>query len=274
MKLNKRLNKYSVPEELLFIAELDKEYSAKYKYDRLLGANINFEDYRYFDTPLDVIPFGSTGGDGIHFGFLTDYSKCESLDNAYIVCVSPMDFDKPISLLSRNIREFLGLWIAVGDPSFMDYFKYCSSEDQFNDSLKDHEKDLHERSLKLEPYFNIVRNKYRIEPITNVYQYLLTVQQNRYDEVVLTTQDGIGVVSYSTNSCNHTSYKITRDGRYNLNEISEFLSSCSIESKLALIRDLQLNYVLNDEFKLKEMIYRELLKDNFVDEASNLLREL
>lgn len=272
--LKKTIGRYSVPEELLFISELDKEYSTRYKYDSLLGAYIDFEDNnRYFNTPLDVIPFGWTGGDGIHLGFLTDYSKCESLDNAYIVCVSPMDFDKPVAILSRNIRELLGLWIAVGDPSFMDYFKYCNSEDEFNNFIMKHEEHLYERSLKLSPYFDILIKQNNIEPITNVYQYLLSVQQTRYDEVVLPTQDGIGVVRYTSNSRGHTTYKITKDGRYNLDEISEFLSSCTVESKLALIRDLQLNYVLSDEVKLKELIYEELLKHNFVEEAKHLSRD-
>lgn len=81
-------------------------------------------------------------------------------------------------------------------------------------------------------------------------------------------------MSYTSNSFGHTSYKITKGGNYNLDEICEFISSCSVESKLALIRDLQLNYVLWDEYDLKELIYRELLKDNFVDEVNNLSRNL
>lgn len=187
--LRKTLGRYSVPEELILISELDKEYSAIHKYDSLLDAYIGFGHERYFNTPLDVIPFGWTGGDGIHLGFLTDYSKCESLDEAYVVCVSPMDFDKPVAILSRNIREFLGLWIAVGDPSFMNYFKYCTSEDQFNNFLMEHERELYDRSVKLEPYFNVVQQHFQIEPITNVYQYLFDLQQIRYDEVVKPTQD-------------------------------------------------------------------------------------
>ncbi len=272
--LNKTLGRYVVPEELILISELDIEFSTLHKYDSLLGATIHFGDGRYFNTPLDVIPFGWTGGNGIHLGFLTDFSTCKTLDDAYVVCVSPMDFDKPVTILSRNIRELLGLWIATGDPSFMDYFKHCTSEEQFNHFLKKNERDLYERSKKLEPYFQIIQQHFDIEAIPDVYQYLLKLQQRRCEEVVLQTQDGLGVVSYTSGQSHHSSYKITKEARYDMDEISVFLSTSSIESKLALIRDLQLNYVLWDEYDLKEIIYHELMTDGFEEEATILKRDL
>ncbi|GMK38071.1 hypothetical protein PCCS19_11250 [Paenibacillus sp. CCS19] len=272
MLMNK-IGKYSVPEELLFLSELDKQYSSIYEHDSLLGAYISLNNFRYSITPLDVIPFGRTGVDGIHLGFLTDYSQCDALDNAYIVCVSPMDFEKPISILSRNIRELLALWIAVGDPCLMDAYKYYSREDQFNKFLRKHEKGLYERSIKLEPYFDMFIQQFDIEPITDVYQYLHSVQQMRHEEKVLPTLDGLGVIRCTSNSGGHKPYTVTQNGTYKVDEISEYLSGCSMETKLALIRDLQFHHALSDE-NLVDFIYRELLKDNLVDEANNLLRDL
>jgi hypothetical protein len=59
-------------------------------------------NFRYFITPPDLITFISTGGDGIHFGFLTDFGQVEDLEEAYIVCVSPTN-DPPLKIVARNL---------------------------------------------------------------------------------------------------------------------------------------------------------------------------
>lgn len=70
-----------------------------------LGFYIDF-DHHYSITPLDVIPFAGTGGNGIHFGFLTDFGNAKDLENAPIVLISPSN-DPPLKLVANNIKDFL-----------------------------------------------------------------------------------------------------------------------------------------------------------------------
>src|SRR4051812_6794650 len=91
--------KYSIPKSLDKLITLEKQlnHEGVLNYGGLLGYYFSYEgiDSRYLNTPLDLISFARPGVDGIHYGFLTDFGQVKNLETAYIVRVSPMDFDDP-----------------------------------------------------------------------------------------------------------------------------------------------------------------------------------
>lgn len=100
--------KYAVPETVRGLFEFEQELRAEdLSLDFNLGLIMTQEDIRYMSTPPDVIPFASCGVDGIHYGFLTDFGLVADLEQAYIVCVSPMNMDQEVWIVAANIHEFL-----------------------------------------------------------------------------------------------------------------------------------------------------------------------
>lgn len=66
----------------------------------------------YYSSPADSIVFANTGMDGIHYSFLTDFGIHTNLEQAPIICVSPMDFDNCVRIVARNLYEFFELHFA------------------------------------------------------------------------------------------------------------------------------------------------------------------
>ena len=63
----------------------------------------------YFCTPVNSVTFGSTGGDGVHFGFLRSRSNTREP----IVMTVPMS-DVQNIVLAENFHEFLQLGYHTG----------------------------------------------------------------------------------------------------------------------------------------------------------------
>ncbi len=109
IKLN--YGKYGIPDTLKLIIDLQNDLNKAgfLPYGDLLGYYFSLEGLksRYLNTPLDVIAFARPGVDGIHYGFLTDFGSVKDLETAYIVRVSPMDFDDPVKIVSRNLLDFM-----------------------------------------------------------------------------------------------------------------------------------------------------------------------
>jgi hypothetical protein len=116
----KPLGRYREPASLRALRGL-RDRCAKDGLDfELIGLRLpNGEDYRYPDTPPDLLPFACTGGDGIHFGVLTDFGTARALDRAPIVCVSPTN-DPAVTLVAANIKEFLAVVCRLGDAEALD----------------------------------------------------------------------------------------------------------------------------------------------------------
>jgi hypothetical protein len=118
--------KYEVPPTLNTLIKLEKELDHEgYSMWEVLGFTFEDSHYRYFNTPSDVVVFAMTGGDGIHYGFLTDYGTAADLENAPIVEVSPMSFDRPVKVVANNLKEFIR--IAMLDSSML-YMEYANEE--------------------------------------------------------------------------------------------------------------------------------------------------
>ena len=66
----------------------------------------------YTSTPRNSLTFASTGGDGVHYGFLVGSQFKES--DPPIVMTVPMNFDLPNVIVGENLEEFLALGCRAG----------------------------------------------------------------------------------------------------------------------------------------------------------------
>lgn len=90
-----------------------------------LGFYGGYYHSEYGNTPWDVIAFGWTGGDGVHYGFLTEFGAVIDLNEAPIVNVTPMGGDEAGVVIANNIREFLSI-IAIDNS--LEYYSFENEE--------------------------------------------------------------------------------------------------------------------------------------------------
>jgi hypothetical protein len=70
------------------------------------------ERWGYEATPLNSVTFGSTGGDGVHFGFL--HVDGEKRDDGPIVMTVPMAFERPNIVVAETLSEFVRIGCRSG----------------------------------------------------------------------------------------------------------------------------------------------------------------
>lgn len=233
---------------------------------------IEAERFAYDVTPYDVITFASTGMDGIHFGLLTDFGTVSDLENAFVVCISPMDFGDHIKIVARNIMEFMGLVCTMKGATAISNFILFQEEASYVDYLKElKQQEDDEYTEKANYIIAKLRSTIKCQLIDDVYDYVeKKVTTQRKNQIILPTLDGIGITPVETNNCNHTIYKLERDMEINLNEVRSFFNHSTSESKLAFIRDAQFTFLMPDEQELKELVINELLKLGLTDDAERL----
>jgi hypothetical protein len=109
------ISNYQIPETLKKLKTLDNILQEQYQssLDDYLGFNLidqdEEEDFRYDCTPVDALVFATTGMGGDHFVFNTKKGTIENLEEAPIIFIQPMDFEKPNKLVARNIKDLLSL---------------------------------------------------------------------------------------------------------------------------------------------------------------------
>lgn len=94
--MGNNFGKYYLPPTLRRLIDLQKVLDDPEQFYIGLNFYLSLENFRYFNTPSDVVVFGNIGVDGVHYGFLTDYGTVTDLEAAPIVCVCPMDFERPL----------------------------------------------------------------------------------------------------------------------------------------------------------------------------------
>ncbi|WP_336866250.1 hypothetical protein [Peribacillus frigoritolerans] len=239
-----------------------------------LSLFLEFDFSPYENTPYDVITFASTGCDGIHFGFLTDFGTVSDLENAFVVCISPMDCDSHIKIVARNIREFVNLVCTMKDALTISNFNIQEEEGQYIRLLKEL-KQVEPEDEEFEENANYVVEKIIAtlgsELIEDVYHYVeRKVRTEREQQTILPTFDGLGIIPVESVTSNHILYKLEKDMKINLEEVKSFFNSATTESKLAFIRDAQFTYLISDEIELKELVINEMIKLGLNDEVGRL----
>ena len=270
MQIN--FGKYDVPQTLQTLIELEKELGDSEHFYDGLHFYLSLTDFRYFNTPSDVIVFGYIGADGIHYGFLTDYGSVSDLEEAPIVCVCPMDFDQPTRIIAKNLREFLRV-NCTDDPLFYNYF---ANEDRYVAFKKEQEVEHASYPPSEQQLSNQARIKNFLEEniqmpiIENPYDYIQTVRLARQKMVRINTQDGLGVITPLLAHETHMPFEIHKDIDLDLAALNAYFSTAPKPSQYAIYRDIQLHYVLSDEPQLEKIVLESMLNIGLIDEAKRL----
>lgn len=272
MEMKRNFGKYDVPPTLQLLIDLEKELgTCEHFYDGL-HFYLALSDFRYFNTPCDVIVFGNTGVDGIHYGFLTDYGAVSELEEAPIVCVCPMDFDQPTRIIAKNLREFLrinGTDDALFYNDFVNEDGYLTFKagQEVNHALQP----LSQRQLSNQRRIqNFLEENIQMPFVPNPYRSIQTLRMQRQEKVSINTQDGLGVIAPNFAYETHSPFEINKDMALDLTALQAYLLAAPIPSQYALFRDIQLHYVLADEPLLRKIVLESMVTIGLIDEANRL----
>ena len=272
------LGAYSKPEMVKQLESIQKHDGSW----ESLGFYIEF-NHHYSTTPLDVIPFAGTGGDGIHFGFLTDFGNVKDLDKAPIVCVSPMN-DPPVKLVSQNLRDFLRLVITVGNAEFLneDYankeevtirlmkWDKVSEVDGYGhplppDKIFQMKQRITETLKARVEKINLIKSQFQMEEMPDVYKYIKDLRLARQAEITIETADNIGIIYLEeTMPITEFDYRI-KDS----DSVSGYLEKASKAQRLKFYRDATYHYILSKDYDydIQKVIIKALRNDGFKREA-------
>ena len=274
--------KYKKPELLQKLEEYQKTKGQTWEW---LGFYIEY-DHHYSVTPLDVIPFAGTGGDGIHFGFLTDFDTITDLENAPIVCVSPSN-DPPIKLVAKNLTDLLRLVVAIGEAEFLDedyetdeevktrlqaWDKVSETDWQGKPLPKNEIEQMKQRNAEIQEgriqLAKILKDQFQINPMQNVSQYIKDLRASRQQEITIVTSDDIGI-KYQTVKFNIDGFDYSNKDN---SQVKDYLNKASEPERLKFYRDATYHYILSKEYDtdIKKTIMESLTKDGYKREAQIL----
>ncbi|RFU70402.1 hypothetical protein D0469_07375 [Peribacillus saganii] len=245
-----------------------------------LGLNFypSLANYRYFNTPCDVVVFGNMGVDGVHYGFLTDFGTVTDLEAAPIVCVCPMDFERPTRIVANNLTEFLRVNLtdsALFYNKFDSDGNYLAAREQWVEEASNSPYQPSENDkLVLERVTKFLMENLKFPIIDNAYLYVQNVDQERQKNVTIQTEDGLGVTTPLLKGEKYIPFPIQKHAEPDLKLFKEYLYSAPVASRLALFREIQLNYVLQDHQELHGIVIEAMINMDLADEAKRLSEDI
>lgn len=268
--------KYSIPKRLNELIAIQKQANDQSleNYGDLLGFYFSHEgiDTRYLNTPLDAIAFARPGVDGIHYGFLTDFGQVEDLHEAYIVRVTPMDFEDPVQIVARNINDFVRLICYY--PSAINLLHIYSTKAKIEQFLNEYPIITKEMILNNEEYRvqQILLDALQLEPIDNIEKYFHEIQQERQQETVLPTLDGIGITNRqgASDEVSHSLFHFEHVDQLTLIQVETFFNHATYEAKLAFLHDAQSKHLIFDNVDVKHFLKEQLRNMQLLDEAERI----
>lgn len=275
MRIN--FGKYHVPPTLQKLIDLHEELDDAEQFYRGLHFYLALGGFRYFNTPCDVIVFGNIGMDGIHYGFLTDFGFVPDLEMAPIVCISPMDFDRPTRIVAKNLREFLSINLtdeALFYNDFENEKSYLAAKQKWAEEAANspYQPSENDKAVRETIRKRLMEN-IRMPLIDNPYHYVRNVDLERQKSVTIRTLDGLGVTAPLSEGEKHIPFPIQKRAEPDLKLLKEYLNSAPVASRLALIRDIQLYYVLEEQQELRDIVLESMNKMGLSDEARRLSYE-
>jgi hypothetical protein len=270
--------KYEVPPTLEAIFELQKQYRGSDVFSNAVGLYFSDAGVRYFNTPSDVVVFASNGMDGIHYGFLTDYGTISNLEEAPIVCVSPMDHDQPTKLVAANLREFVRMHLT-DEALFYNSFpseeayeqaKRSWAEESMNSPYQPTEEQRQKREQERQQVLAELMERIPLPAIDHPYRHIEQLRAERQKRISLPTQDGLGVTMPVEPGQEYVMFPVDKQNRLNIAALKTYLAEAPPAYKLALFRDIQLHHVLPQERELQAVILAELRTMGLTDEADRM----
>lgn len=231
----------------------------------------------YYCSPFDAIVFANTGMDGIHYSFLTDFGMHTDLEQAPILCVSPMDFGNCVRIVARNLQEFFELHFEGHEDLLLNDFKteedYMNHRrEQENNSSEYIDKDT--RNQQKQWVRERAAEQFGFRPIENAFQTVQAARASRQRQVIIPTLDGLGIISDPGNSPSepcapHPWHK--KDITYDeLEAVGQFVRKADAPGLFSLIRDAQHQDLLHPEYV--KLLGSELTTRGYLAEASRLRR--
>ncbi|WP_062350415.1 SMI1/KNR4 family protein [Bacillus kwashiorkori] len=257
-EIESKFHGYEVPQQIYQLIDLEEKLNKRRLSLSQIGFSPDFEQNFYSITPPDFIPFASTGGDGICFGFLTDFGIYKDLTEAPVVCVTPTN-DPPLRLVARNLREFLNIAYSVPFVELLEMFWEFEKAEQVQEVLTEVEKDtgfLVKRNRG--KIFRALQQTFQLEKI-DVLDYLKTVKREREQSIIIPTMDGLGVACPDIPFISYNKYAFNLEAGISdseLERMKNFIKKANKLEKLAFVRDANYRYILtkSDDWAVLELV--------------------
>ncbi|MCQ6563477.1 hypothetical protein [Paenibacillus mendelii] len=276
------VHSYEIPSLLEEIMTWEKEIKQKVPYlETPTGYFLQFdptENGGYRSSPADAIMFAGTGMDGIHFSFLTEFGSVTDLSLAPIIRVDPMDFGNCAKIVAKNIRDFFTLHFSDHEGLLLNDFE---SKEHYLTYLKDQEGDDEESEYfdkkKWQWQKNEVRDfamlRFGFQPILDGYAYMQEVRQARWNELIVTTSDGLGVIVRSTSVDGQNKpvphpWHMKEIPDRELEQLKSYIVSAEQAGLFGFIRDCQVQGV--DDYEVIQAICDQLISLGLPLEAKRL----
>lgn len=258
----------TIPKEVFKLIQLEEELAREGETLDTIGFIPIVQEFAYPITPIDLIPFASTGGNGIHFGFLTDFGRITDLSEAPIACVSPTN-DPPIRLVAPTIREFLNMASSVPHVELIETCWPWNDMELAEGILEEYRSDEYQK--KRDKLLIRLRETFPSDEV-DVAECVHRTLQERNSKIILPTYDGLGVVPTGD-------VRTTRRYDFNpersqdeeeLTKIRGFLSDANTVEKLGFIRDASYWYILSSDYDVQMMkLVCEILEDLQLEDEIN-----
>lgn len=128
--------------------------------------------FGYFCTPKNSLTFASTGGDGVHFGFLDS----ENLNESPIVMTVPMS-DSYNVVVAEHLEEFFSIGYHVGWFA-LEQLVYDQEETIEYFSKPDEETE--ENEIR---FLELIRNKIQIQHMPLTLERLEELKEKYFDQI-------------------------------------------------------------------------------------------
>lgn len=274
-KALKRLyGSYDIPKEINQLIELEEEFQKEDLSLAMIGLIPIVEFHPYSITPPDLIPFAQTGGNGIHFGFLTDFGSVSDLMDAPIVCVSPTN-DPPIRYIARNFKEFMNLALAVPYVEMLDGFWAIQDENQMSKATKEFTNEVPASlGTKRTLINNRLKQSFSTEQV-NIVHYFHQIKLERAEQIAMQTLDGLGIMGQN----NGSSYSFAADrncDELELERMAHYLNAANLVEKLAFVRDAHYWCILAPGYDeaVSDIIIRLLESLDLTDEVNRVVDQM
>jgi hypothetical protein len=251
---------YQIPQVIRDLEAIGKEYDEFYGL-RALGFYIDVNSDRYAITPADSIPFAWTGGDGIHFAFLTDFGTTTDLLKAPIVCVSPSN-DPPLNLVAPDIYSFLAIVCKIKEAESLDGLRFTDREAEWLDEIVSEQLGDEDNLRAANLLSSVLMERLNLEEPASVYDVIQSARAERAKAVCIETLDGLGVVgTLEAGGGKPRIYDFNAEGAKELAKIREFSEKASYVEKLALCRDAQYSCIFAKDYDHEiQLLIAEMLE--------------
>lgn len=215
-----------------------------------------------------------------------------------MVYISPMDFGSAVFLAARNLKEFTDLLFTMKDAMEIGNFLSIEmideeeedeneyGEDEYNEEDDDeeieyeeeefdeYEEDEYDEELLKESEYVLgkLNESLNCTIIEDVESYYKDLYEERNKQIIIATNDRIGIIPMANQSIIHEKYEVVKDMEIDIHDLQVYFQKTEIENKLAFVRDAQNLGIIIDHKEVRDYVVSELRKLGLKIEAERLLQ--